>query len=235
MLKEIILDGRPIRYVLQRKKVKNINIRIKRDLSVNVSASVRVSQEDIERILREKSKFILSAIQKYESLQENKAVAPDPISGAVVFGKPLAVNVTEGKKTSYEITDDGISISLKSTSDSEQIKKAIDRALEDCLRETVDQLCREAYPKFEKYTQGYPTIKFRKMKTRWGSCNAQKNQLTFNYSLVHAPKECVRYVVYHEFSHFIHLDHSASFYNELSRHIPNHKDLRQELNRTNIN
>lgn len=235
MLKEIILDGRPIRYDLQRKKVKNINIRIKRDLSVNVSASTRVSQEEIERILREKSKFILSAIQKYESLSENKAEKPDPLEKALVFGQYLKVIITEGKKTPSVINSDSISIFVKNTSDLEQIKKAIDQALEECLKEEIDKLCHEAFPKFERYTQGYPTIKFRKMKTRWGSCNAQKNLITFNYSLIHAPKECVRYVVYHEFSHFVHLDHSASFYEVLSKHVPDHKELRRELNKTNIN
>ena len=117
MLKEIILNGRPIRYNLQRKKVKNINIRIKRDLTVNVSASSRVPESEIERILRDKEKFILSAIEKYERLSYVNRIDSDPLSGATVFGQYLKVSITEGKKTSASITADTVAVTLKNASD----------------------------------------------------------------------------------------------------------------------
>ena len=56
MIKEILLGDRLIQYDLQRKKVKNINIRVKRDLTVHVSASPKVSQKRIEEITRERSR-----------------------------------------------------------------------------------------------------------------------------------------------------------------------------------
>ena len=52
-------------YELTRKKVKNINLRIKPDGSVHVSASNAVTIAVIERFMKKKSDFILSAIDKY--------------------------------------------------------------------------------------------------------------------------------------------------------------------------
>jgi predicted metal-dependent hydrolase len=66
MIKEIVLNEKTVLYDLQRKNVKNINIRIKSNLSVQVSASSRVTQSQIDNILKEKATFILSAIEKYE-------------------------------------------------------------------------------------------------------------------------------------------------------------------------
>ena len=228
MKKTIKLSGKPIEYDLQRKKVKNVNIRIKSDMSVCVSAPQRVPQADIERILMEKADFILSALSKYEKRQEllAEAVGDDRVE---ILGSILPVEVISGKKTKAEITDSRVLVTLKDITDGEARSKAISALLDSLCRDTVEDICRAVYPKFAGYTKGFPEIKFRHMKTRWGSCNYKKEVLTFNYSLIHAPRECIEYVVYHEFTHFIHHDHSPGFHNALSRFVPNEKQLKKEL------
>ena len=72
MKKNIVLSGITVQYDLQRKNVKNINIRIKKDLSIHVSAPTCVTQKRIEEILLSKSDFILSALNKYENQIKNK-------------------------------------------------------------------------------------------------------------------------------------------------------------------
>ncbi len=72
MTRTISLKGKIISYELEYKKVKNINIRIKSDCSVYVSASKRVSVREIEELLLEKADFILNAIEKFE--KKNKKV-----------------------------------------------------------------------------------------------------------------------------------------------------------------
>jgi predicted metal-dependent hydrolase len=58
--------------------------------------------------------------------------------------------------------------------------------------------------------------------------------LTFNYALVHAPVECIEYVVFHEFTHFAHPDHSKNFYARLSIHIPDYRERKKRLEKTAI-
>ena len=58
MIHTILLDGKEIQYNLERKKVKNINLRIKPDNSVWISANNSVSHEKIESFLKDKSEFM---------------------------------------------------------------------------------------------------------------------------------------------------------------------------------
>lgn len=68
MEKEIILNNHKIEYNLERKKVKNINLRIKNNGKVYVSANRFVNQSVIENFLISKSDFILKAINKYQNI-----------------------------------------------------------------------------------------------------------------------------------------------------------------------
>ena len=67
MIREIKLDNSTIQYELQYKKVKNINLRIKPDGSINVSANKKVPQEVIEDFIISKADFIFCALEKYKN------------------------------------------------------------------------------------------------------------------------------------------------------------------------
>ena len=237
MKKTIMLRGRAVEYELQRKKVKNINIRIKKDLTVNVSASPKVTTAAIEKILREKADFIISALEKYEELASQSIKSPSNLKdcdNVPVFGYPVPLSLRQGNKSSVEMTDGRLILTVKDTNDLALKKKTLQKYLDELCRDMIERLCQKVHPSFTKYVPKMPEIKFRHMKSRWGSCNSSKKLLTFNYALVHAPVDCIEYVVYHEFTHFIHQDHSKSFYFELSRFVPDYKEKRKRLAKVNI-
>lgn len=210
---------------------------MKSDLTVHVSASSKVSQKQIEEILSEKADFILSALSKYESRQKNAEKAQKDLGNDFVtlFGEVMPITVSEGKKNMAKVRENDVLVTLKDVNDKTAKQKAIDTALDTILSHTVEELCQEIYPKFEAYLPRFPVIKYRHMKSRWGSCNYKNYVLTFNYYLVHAPIDCVEYVVYHEFTHFIHPDHSRAFYTELSRHVPDCKEKKKRLQNVIVN
>ena len=63
MNKTIVINNREINYELNRKKVKNLNLRIKPDGTISVSVNNRVSQEKIDSFLVEHSDFILNTLK----------------------------------------------------------------------------------------------------------------------------------------------------------------------------
>lgn len=65
MIREIELNNRTIQYTLQYKTVKNINLRIRSDGSINVSANRRVPQNVIDEFVISKADFICRALEKY--------------------------------------------------------------------------------------------------------------------------------------------------------------------------
>ena len=176
MLSEININGIPVVYELCRKKVKNINLRIKPDGSVYVSANKMVPGWVIDEFLLSKSEFILKAKEKYKS----KALPKKYFT-------------------------------------------------EEEIKEVILSFCEKAYPYYSRLGVAFPSIKFRKMVSRWGSCQPAGGVLTFNTNLMFAPGECVEYVVWHEFTHFLQENHSALFYAELEKVCPDWKERRKRL------
>ena len=74
----------------------------------------------------------------------------------------------------------------------------------------------------------YGRITIRKQKTRWGSCSREGN-LKFNCLLLMAPPEVLDYVVVHEISHRLEMNHSARFWAQVEKVIPDYREPRKWL------
>lgn len=182
--KTVVLGGRVIPYELERKQVKNINLRIRPDGSVHVSASRRHTSKQIEALFTANEQMILRSLDKAELLRE--------------------------KASSI---------------------KQVSRAAEGKLCEAViSGFCRKYYPSFAAACKGrMPEIRYRRMKSRWGSCAPKPGVLTFNTRLAYVPEQCTEYVVVHEFCHFLYPNHSAKFYAAVAALLPDWKSRREEL------
>lgn len=66
-------------------------------------------------------------------------------------------------------------------------------------------------------------ITVRCQKTRWGSCSKEGN-LSFNAALLMAPPEVLDSVVVHELCHRLEMNHSARFYGEVTRVMPDYRE-----------
>lgn len=74
----------------------------------------------------------------------------------------------------------------------------------------------------------YGRITIRSQQTRWGSCSSKGN-LNFNCLLMLAPEQVIDYVVVHELSHRIHMNHSAAFWKTVEAYMPDYAKWRQWL------
>ncbi len=97
------------------------------------------------------------------------------------------------------------------------------------LNSMISEMCREVYPHFQVRGIEYPDIKFKRMISRWGSCNPARGIVTFSTELMYAPKEFVQYVVMHEFTHFLQANHSKKFYYELEKICPDWKERKRAI------
>lgn len=74
----------------------------------------------------------------------------------------------------------------------------------------------------------YGRITIRSQKTRWGSCSGTGN-LNFNCLLMLCPPEVRDYVVVHELCHRKQMNHSAAFWAEVERILPDYRAQRKWL------
>ena len=74
----------------------------------------------------------------------------------------------------------------------------------------------------------YGRITIRAQHTRWGSCSSKGN-LNFNLLLMLCPPEVLDYVVVHELCHRLEMNHSARFWKEVERVLPDYCSRRDWL------
>ena len=70
----------------------------------------------------------------------------------------------------------------------------------------------------------------RRMKTKWGSCNAGRRSIRLNTDLAKKPRECLEYIVVHELIHLLEPTHNARFMALMDKFLPHWKLRRDELN-----
>lgn len=106
--------------------------------------------------------------------------------------------------------------------------KELDKWISKNIREIFTNRLYYWYNEFEENIPK-PSLRLRKMTTRWGVCNTKSKVITLNTELFKYDIECLDYVVIHELSHLVHANHSKEFWNVVSKYCPNYKMLRNKL------
>lgn len=227
-------DG-DIPYLLTRKSVKNVNLRIKPEGEVLVSANNSVPTDFIDAFIEKKQRYIFSVLSRYEEKKKLfQAVPKRYVSGESydLLGKSLRLKVEANKEEN--VYTDGVYIFLKVKDKDDFRHKEImmSKWLKQYQTTVFEELLQEKYLLFEKYGVTYPTLKIRNMTSRWGSCQPKKGIITLNSKLIEAPRNCIEYVILHELVHFIHPNHSRQFWDFVAMMMPDWKERKEELEKT---
>ena len=98
----ITADGREILYSLERKQVKNLNLRVRKDGSVWVSADPGVPCEEIDAFVAGKAPYILKALNHFHEMAQYRPQPKQYVSGETfnILGRGLRLRVTQAAKDS---------------------------------------------------------------------------------------------------------------------------------------
>lgn len=231
MLKTVDINGKTYEYEFCRKRIRNINMRMRRDGSVSVSAPAKTPFERVEKFISAHSDFFIkSEIQrgKYFSAVSEENDFSDGAKKRV-FGGEYILKSVKSEKNGVFLSDDTVYIQLKEPNEV-SVRRVFEKWLRSEFEKRLLSYCKDIFSEFEKYHPEFPVIKIRKMVSRWGSCAPRKNILTFNLRLAEFSDDCIKYVIYHEFTHFLYPNHSQNFYGCLSEFCPEWKKYRSILN-----
>ena len=232
--REVSVGGQKIFFHLERKPVKNLNLRIRMDGGVFVSANRTVPCAEIDQFVRSRSKYILAALQKFKNAVRLNSQPKKFVSGETfyILGRSLRLKVSCAKKDSIASDEAYIYLAVRDPTDfgtkSRIVRRFMDQRCMAVFAEVMDDL----YPLVGKYEVKRPMLKIRALVSRWGSCLVRKGVVTLNRRLLAAPRCCIEYVILHELCHFIHPNHSDQFYALLSALMPDWKERKKLLNQT---
>lgn len=220
-----------IQYLLIRKNVKNLNMRIKPDNQISVSANSLIPVSHIDKFVLSHEKNIQKAFIHFKNLKDNE---PKPLqykTGEKIrfLGEELILHI-ETSKTEY-VKKQGhfLVLNVKDTENVLRKEQILNHWLKEKQVEIFLQICKEIYPLLKPYGVKYPFIKIRNMKSRWGSCQPQRGVITLNSKMISAPREAIEYVILHELVHFVHPNHSKQFYDLVEYLMPDWKERKTML------
>lgn len=209
---------------ITRKRIKNIIIRINEKGEVLISAPLKVPKYYIENLIREKESWIREKIALVQRRKE-KINTYDEGERFFYLGRGYPIEIKKSSQEYCKLLEDKFIILLQENS-LEKRKKLIDRwVCENFYPYIIDMTMKMG----EKIGYSPKVIKFRDMKTRWGSCNTLKKSITYNHQLYKKPVEVVEYVVLHELSHIPYPHHQKSFWEFVEKYMPDWKNRRKLL------
>lgn len=224
MRRSILLGGKRVSYVYEPKLVRRVNIRI-RDGELHVSAPALMPPALLDQALIEAQDWILERLGKRPA-PPAPAVMPERV---FLWGEELRLARRAGKRRGVTLSEGVLTVTLPDPESAEDCRRALAQWQKRVCAERIEALCRQYYPAFERRGVAFPSLSFRRMKTRWGSCRPQKGALSFNTRLAELPPDCADYVVVHELAHFLQANHSPAFYAEVERVLPDWKARRARI------
>lgn len=215
-------------YELTRKTVKNLNLRVREDGSVAVSAPPRASLTQIQRFVSERGAWILQAQRRTEARRE---MAKDR---AALLGRGVPFELDADGVPGIKVRHGALLLCLASGQEPQEALEEFRRQKAPPIMERAMELARSRFEQTDVALPPVCRLTLRSMKSRWGSCAPAKGRITLNLRLMKKPFPCIEYVAAHELCHLLVAGHGPDFYRLLDRALPDWRRRKQLLNQPDL-
>lgn len=192
------------------KRLKNSYIQISKNKEI-ILKTPKLSDIYIDALLSKKELWIKKQLTK---IQDKRDVNKE--DEVLLFGEIISIDLYEAKKLRECL---------------EKIKTS--NGVESCYDKFYKFLAIEHLTKRLDFYSNimnleYSEVVLKKMKRRWGSCSSAR-VITLNTQMIKLPKNHIDYIIVHELSHLVHMNHSKAFYSLVAEFIPNYKEIQKEI------
>ncbi len=219
-----LLSG--ICYTVQRKKMKNMRIRVTGDLRVSVSAPYRLAESRIQAFVEQNEPYIkerLIAIEKQR--QHGYPLNYESGDTFLYLGQRKSLRVMKESRAYAGLDNKELVLCVPPGASAKQL---FSRWMMRNAKQVFAERLQALLPRFNINVDGLP-ISVRNMLTRWGSINPKRLTLSLSVHLMRCETELIDYVIMHELCHIACPSHNAAFYKELEAHCPNRKEMDKRL------
>ena len=211
------------------RQAKRLSIHVEPDGRVLVDAPVGVSQATMLAAVQKRSRWISqhveAALERRANLLPREYVSGESL---LYLGRRyrLKVMVVPHARADTRMRGGFVVVTVLDRC-TQQVREALEAWYRVRAREVFAQrLAAVAVPL--RWVRQLPPTRLQFMTVQWGSCSPA-GRITLNPWLVKAPRECIDYVLLHEFVHLLHHNHSPAFYRALDRHMPQWASVKVRL------
>lgn len=209
------------------KSIKNINLSVRQPHGrVRVSAPFHVSEARIRAVVLDRLGWIQSHQQR---MAEEPARTPLAfVSGdhVMVWGAQQPLVVRPGSRSVARWNGELVILTCPPTASRDQRQSAIDRMYRRALEGELPGLLSEWEPVVGHRVS---SVAYRKMKTRWGTCQPSTGVIRLNTELAKYHPVCLEYVLVHELVHLLESSHNQRFYGFMDKFLPDWRVRKQLL------
>ena len=206
---------------------KSMEIAVYPDRSIELRAPLGSDLNTVEKKVQKRFTWIKKQLRFFDQFHP-RTPPRQFISGEshLYLGKTYRLKAIYSNVSSVVLKDGYITVHTPSI-EPDEIKKKLGQWYSKQAKRHFQMLLEDCFIEFSEKV-ALPKLQIKNMKSRWGSLS-KSGILTLNTDLIRAPKECIRYIVFHELCHLIHPDHSNQFYNLLAHVFSDWKQRKTQL------
>ena len=210
---------------LEKDTLKSHYISVAKDEGVVLKGKA-ISEVQAQKLILKKAKWIIDKLDLVSSIGDEVIVTGSRIQ---YLGRKYYVEIVE--TTAYDevlidFTESKFKVSLPKHLNNQD---SIQRAFQNFMKLKAEEKIAPRLRKWSKTTQlEFNELKFMQLEKRWGSCTPSNN-IIINIEAIKLPFSLIDYLLVHELVHTQIKSHSKEFWAELSKHIPNWKELDERM------
>jgi len=208
-------NGKSIKYLIERKKIKNAYFKIKEDY-ISITSNSEFSETKLLNFLDLKFDTFKKKLDMSKAMQKKTEI--------FLWGTKHNIEYQRGT-FDYYIFEGTVYVTSK-LDDHSKIKQQIyKKEMEKELSLILPDIEKTVASKMIKPVP----IKLKFLRSKFGSYHSKNKEITLNTFLATLKPISLKYVVYHEYAHVLVFNHSKSFYEVLKEFMPKHRIYQKEL------
>ena len=196
---------------------------------VQVIIPKTLSKKGLQKLIQKKTPWIRRKLKdqsEYALAKQKEYVSGESFA---YLGKNYRLKLTQNDSDAVKLKGGRLVLGVDEDLSETDREVFVKGALEKWYLSHAEDRLREKTARYAKIIGVKPSsVTLKSYKSRWGSCSS-KGDISYNWKIIMAPHHIVDYVVVHELSHMIQLNHSPAYWRSVERFIPDYQQCRKWL------
>ncbi len=212
-----------VEIAITRSKRKTLSIFVERDGSVSALVPDSITEDELYEVLKSKEYQIHKNLAEWKQLNDRR-MDREYVSGQsfMYLGRNYRLKLVDETTGSVQFIKNQF---IFGKSETEKGREYFIAFYKEKLMNKIQPLVKRCSGQLGVTSRD---IRIMDLQNRWASCSSNSN-LNFHWKCAMIPMDVLQYIVVHELAHLLHDNHTAQFWNEVDKIIPNYKEHVQWL------